>query len=263
MAYEKHTWACGETITEAKLNNIEDGIEEALECCEGGGDSGFSCTETRTFLLEESITTEMPSGATEADAQLSSTVTGDKIFVTLDGAEYVANNRGAEDLPEYGAPYNGGAFDWSEYPFAIMRGNYFITPSAGTYSVKIEALTESVSYTDCFYKAVKKVVEEMNTVWIDATGDFQPCGAVGCQGEPRLQISRSAAEAYASAGKIIKVHDKITGDGICSGPPLLEGKTAIYDATTNSINIVQGGYSPTWSYISEDDNYGCAISCPY
>lgn len=38
MAYERHNWACGETITEAKMNNIEDGIEEALECCGGGGD---------------------------------------------------------------------------------------------------------------------------------------------------------------------------------------------------------------------------------
>lgn len=36
MAYEKHTWVCGETITAEKLNNIEEGIEEALACCGGG-----------------------------------------------------------------------------------------------------------------------------------------------------------------------------------------------------------------------------------
>lgn len=31
MAYEKHTWVCGETITADKMNHIEDGIAE------GGG----------------------------------------------------------------------------------------------------------------------------------------------------------------------------------------------------------------------------------
>lgn len=29
MAYEKHTWETGETITAEKLNNLEEGIEEA------------------------------------------------------------------------------------------------------------------------------------------------------------------------------------------------------------------------------------------
>lgn len=28
MAYEKHTWECGEPITADKLNNIEDGISD-------------------------------------------------------------------------------------------------------------------------------------------------------------------------------------------------------------------------------------------
>lgn len=31
MAYEKHTWTAPELITKEKLNNIEDGVEEALE----------------------------------------------------------------------------------------------------------------------------------------------------------------------------------------------------------------------------------------
>lgn len=47
MAYERHTWKCGETITAELLNNIEDGIEEALACC-GGGD-----TYTVTFKAVE------------------------------------------------------------------------------------------------------------------------------------------------------------------------------------------------------------------
>lgn len=35
MSYEKKTWVCGETITADGLNNIENGIQEALECCGG------------------------------------------------------------------------------------------------------------------------------------------------------------------------------------------------------------------------------------
>ena len=36
MAYEKHTWETGETITAEKLNNLEDGVQEAAS-----GDSRF------------------------------------------------------------------------------------------------------------------------------------------------------------------------------------------------------------------------------
>lgn len=33
MPYIKHHWTCGETITDNAMNNIEDAIEEALDCC--------------------------------------------------------------------------------------------------------------------------------------------------------------------------------------------------------------------------------------
>ena len=36
MAYEPKTWECGETITADALNNLEEGVQEALECCSGG-----------------------------------------------------------------------------------------------------------------------------------------------------------------------------------------------------------------------------------
>lgn len=36
MAYIKNTWATGDTITAAKMNNIEDGIEEAAQSGGGG-----------------------------------------------------------------------------------------------------------------------------------------------------------------------------------------------------------------------------------
>ena len=35
MAYEQYEWECGDIVTDEKLNNIEDGIEEALANCGG------------------------------------------------------------------------------------------------------------------------------------------------------------------------------------------------------------------------------------
>lgn len=34
MAYEPKEWVCGETITADGLNNLEEGVQEALECCD-------------------------------------------------------------------------------------------------------------------------------------------------------------------------------------------------------------------------------------
>ena len=35
MSYVKHNWECGEVVTADLLNNLENGVEEALECCGG------------------------------------------------------------------------------------------------------------------------------------------------------------------------------------------------------------------------------------
>lgn len=44
MAYTRHTWVCGEQITESLMNNLEEGVEEALD----GG-----CDETVEFSIRE------------------------------------------------------------------------------------------------------------------------------------------------------------------------------------------------------------------
>lgn len=38
MAYTPREWSCGDKITADSLNNIEDGIQEALECCGSGSE---------------------------------------------------------------------------------------------------------------------------------------------------------------------------------------------------------------------------------
>ena len=55
MAYNPTTWECGDTITAEKLNNIEDGIQEALECCGGGGGSASSLEVGMTIDGEDAI----------------------------------------------------------------------------------------------------------------------------------------------------------------------------------------------------------------
>lgn len=37
MAYTRKTWECGDIVTAEALNNLEGGVEEALECCGSGG----------------------------------------------------------------------------------------------------------------------------------------------------------------------------------------------------------------------------------
>lgn len=52
MAYERHNWQCGETVTAELLNNIEDGIAEALDCCSGGG-SNVATFEFGAYTSEQ------------------------------------------------------------------------------------------------------------------------------------------------------------------------------------------------------------------
>lgn len=40
MAYTKQNWQCGDVVTDEKMNHIEQGIADAHECCESGGDGG-------------------------------------------------------------------------------------------------------------------------------------------------------------------------------------------------------------------------------
>ena len=68
MAYTKHEWECGETITAEKLNNLEGGVEEALECCDSNDNilivtetlqesdaksSGAKAIETNVYILNK------------------------------------------------------------------------------------------------------------------------------------------------------------------------------------------------------------------
>ena len=112
MSYETHTWESGETITAEKLNHIEDGI---AECC-SGGDVGYECTETKTLLTEEDVTTavdpEYPPSFSVGEFSYLQLIDADTIRVTFNGTEYICNKR---EIDDYGAIYDDDTqtFDWS------------------------------------------------------------------------------------------------------------------------------------------------------
>lgn len=161
MAYEKTTWADGDVITAEKLNKIEDGIEDA---------TGYDCKEEPVVLLEESVVTEPYYSDITGVLSYSHPIKAETIIVTFDGVDYVLNNNSAR--PEDGVSYYGACKsmytkDYSEYPFGLTcfhesSQNILYTEKTGTYSIKISAITDVVSTTKNFKKAVDSLVSAKN-----------------------------------------------------------------------------------------------------
>ena len=158
MAYEPKEWVCGETITADGLNNLEEGVQEALDCCGGGGDCGYSCTETQETVFEGSLTTSSMGSFIATAFVPTDPISSDSVIVTLNGTEY--------ELPKvtislgigYGEADANGIPVFTNYPCAIGISNgqyYFFTPSASTNSVKIGIPNEVITTSDCFRKAVQ------------------------------------------------------------------------------------------------------------
>ena len=152
MAYEKHNWSCGETVTADLLNRIEDGIADA--------DNGYSVSKQVVF--NDSVTTQKPADEAPlayADITLSAPL-ADTIDVEFNGTTYTLTGTSleAEVNKVYGAPINPGTgiADWSQYPFSINSGGssaVIATETAGTYTLKITSDVATV--TDEFILAVR------------------------------------------------------------------------------------------------------------
>ncbi len=149
MSYSKYTWQTGETITAEKLNNLEGGVQEAL--------SGYECIETKNILTEESVTTISQGAMNFGQLSYSQFIDADSLTITIDGTSYEVSKIDMGGGFAYGEVSQSGP-DFSKYPFAIISsntGNRLFTPQEGTYSVKIESLTETITTSEDFEKAVK------------------------------------------------------------------------------------------------------------
>ena len=130
----------------------------------GGGDPGYECKTEMVTLLEENVTTESYEES-YADGQMeyAGRIDADNINVTFNGVSYSCSATKTGNDYNYGAPSLEGTdgFDFSVFPFSIYSGgpgNYLTTESAGTYAIKIEALSEVVETTPCFERAVNSVI---------------------------------------------------------------------------------------------------------
>lgn len=125
---------------------------------------GYSCGEEVGVLTEESVTTTAQGSINPGMLSYSQFIDADSITVTFDGVEYECPRIAIVGGNLYGG-FADGAPDFSEYPFAIssstQHGNEIITETAGTYSVKVEAVQETITTTSCFQKAVESLTSPL------------------------------------------------------------------------------------------------------
>lgn len=235
MSYQKHTWQCGEAITTEKLNHMEDGIADS-----GGGSAGYECTEELVVLTEETVTTESSKIYTFGYLSYSKPIDADSLKVTFNGTEYTCP-RNADG--SYGASYDEStdSADWSEYPFTLYSesdgGGYvstLYTESAGTYSIKIEAVTFNATVEPCFKSAVEKSLSNRAVTIPQARYNdsvLTPKHIEVIRFDQHLSVSLAAG-----ARQILRIYS--------SNEP-----ASVFAAAINSIAIAQSLPAPLLSYI--------------
>lgn len=135
MAYEPKTWECGEVVTADALNNLEEGVQEALECCGGG---------TEPLIVREDHTEDCSEGMTGA-GEVIMNATWQQVVDTITAGQSVLLDAGG------GTYYNLVAVDGAE-PYGVDFINAASIPAVGieksffrlTASSKDEALRLSL-----------------------------------------------------------------------------------------------------------------------
>ena len=150
MTYTPINWQTGDTITAEKMNKM---------------DNGWSVTSGTTTLCDETITAVDDGGMYCAQLSVTS-ITASNITVTYDGTPYqctrVGRGYGADD-----------SLTFADYPFRIEDDGFIMTETAGTHSVKVEAVESSVDTSAAFDTAVAsaspfyRIVLE-STTWQEA-----------------------------------------------------------------------------------------------
>lgn len=234
--YTPRTWSCGDKITADALNHIEQGIANAGGDC----DCGFECEETKSLIINETVTTALDNGYYVADIvhafQDDPPLT---MLITFDGVEYECE-KASENGYYYGGLGTNGP-DFSKYPFLIVadaNGITLYTEAAGTHTLKLESFERTVTKTSgCFVAAVRAALGPLILQQEDATTD---------PNDPQMRITTPYGE----------IRDAY-----------LAGRAVILDpAQTKSyysmIKLVVGGSSSTITFADEsvwiaysDDDY--------
>lgn len=200
MSYEPKVWECGEIVTADALNNIEDGVQEALGCCDrlpvatsedegkvlgvdangdyelidASVDIGYECIDSYDTLFSGSV------NRGNNDLSYSTPITADPLLVILNGIEYQVS----PNIVSGGAVYEyGNASSTGEYPFYINSnpgGNVFVYfPRSADDPITVTLILgipmSSVETSECFEKAVESVVGNglKNLVDGDAVGSVR------------------------------------------------------------------------------------------
>lgn len=142
MSYTPINWQTGQTITAEKLNKM---------------DNGWSVTSGTTTICDETITSVDDGGIYVAQLSASS-ITSDAIIVTYDGSTYQCAKDGDNG---YG---DSTDFTFTTYPFRIERDGFIITETAGTHTVKIEAVESTVEISADYAAVVSATSQFLRVV---------------------------------------------------------------------------------------------------
>lgn len=177
MAYEPKEWVCGEYVTADGLNNLEEGVQEAL-----AKDCGYSCSEEEVERFNGTITTELFNDINVAMVQ-GTQITADSIRVVFDGVSYDLD---IDANGNYGASnYDISNFviSFADYPFLIFWYSAYnveaiATETAGTHTVEIYYGTELVATTtECFRTAVKSATNPL-IFTLEGEPTYEPCEGI-------------------------------------------------------------------------------------
>lgn len=176
MAYEPKEWQCGEYISAGGLNNIEEGIQEAL-----AKDCGYSCREAEVELFNDTVTTTDSVITGIYTGVISTTkITADEIRVVYDGTSYTLNK---DENGNYGtSDYDMVNFTigFEDCPFLIYWfGNYNVeaiaTETAGDHTLEIYTAETVATLTECFKIAVQSLTKSLIFSIVETTEVTEPC----------------------------------------------------------------------------------------
>lgn len=147
MSYTPIGWQTGDTITAEKLNKM---------------DNGWGTSSTQETLCNETVTTTYDSeqGMNLGMLTYSTPITADVLLITFDGVEYECHAISNGAMTGYGGVTEQGP-DFSVYPFALMSAygaNGIYTETAGTYTIKIDAVETTYDVSTAFTKMINSLV---------------------------------------------------------------------------------------------------------